>query len=278
MANIRLCSYNLVDIATNTGTTAAAGYPASNLALPTREDRFRTTDAASGREILGTLAANGRANFVALWRHNLTASATWRVRLWSNANWTGGPLYDSGTVTAFDSALLDSLAVAEGLSAENVLGLKMSVLYFSLQTTVRSWTVTLNDTTNPAGYIEAPRLWVGEYLTPTTTNIAKGVSMAWDEETDQVRAASGTLRSISRVGPFRRFRFALPLFEAADRKILSGIARHAGRRRDCFLSLYPGDGTALELENQALVKFDAAGELEHRLTAHWNTSLSAAEL
>ena len=276
MATMRLCALNVADTATVTATTANSSYPASNLQSPLRGNVLRTTGVTANREIKLTWASNQTVNFVAIARHNWTASATWRVQLYSDDAWTT-QIEDSGTVTAWDGSLLAAMATAEGAYATNLRCLKTSAYYCSaLRTTARSIKITLNDTGNADGYLEASRAFVGQYL-GLTRNAAYGASIEWAEGAEQMRMDSGSLRTLSVVGPYRRWRLALNYFDAADRKLLSDLARYAGPRRDMWFDLYPGDGTALELEGRGVVKAVARGPFSHTLPAHWNTDLTLEE-
>lgn len=276
MATMRLCALNVADTATATATTANSSYPASNLQSPLRGNVFRTTDASANRKIFLTWASAQTINFVALARHNLTGSAQWRVELWSNSDWTGS-VEDSGSITAYDSSLWGALATSEGVYAANMRALKNSVYYTTaLRTTIKSITITISDTGNADGYLEASRAFVGQYL-GLTMNAAYGATMEWVEGADQMRMDSGSLRTLSVVGPYRRWRLAVNTFGAADRKLLSDLARYAGPRRDMWFDMYPGDGTVLELEGRGVVKAVALGPFRHSLPAHWDTDLTLEE-
>ncbi len=276
MSGFRICALNEADAATITATTANSSYPATNLQDPSRTT-FRTTDASANRKIYLTWADARRINFVALLRHNLTGSAAWRVELWSNADWTGA-VEDSGSITAFDATLLGRMMTRAGVYDERLLGLKNSVYYTTaLRTTIKSITITISDTGNADGYLEAVRCFTGEYL-GLTRNAAFGAGCEWMEDAATRRRRSGALRTTARLAEqYRRWTLPMPPIDSADRALLSEISWYAGERKDMWLDMYPADATILGIENRGLVKFVARGRLAHVLPSHWQTDFTLEE-
>ena len=276
MANLRIVANNATDLSTCTlsATTANSSYPVSNLTDPARGTLFRTTDATASREIKLTWSADVSVNTVALCRHNLTNSATWNIYVYSTTDWTGTPLWSATSLDAYDTSLLGANAT---YTDADVRGLKNSVYYHSsTATTAQSLKIVISDTSNPDGYLEASRLFVGAYQSPAR-NAAPGVTMEWAEDSRQYRTDGGSLRTHYVVQPWRELDVQMRHFSAADRLIWSDLYRYCGRRRDFWFSLYPGDGTSAELENQGQFKFKSVAALSHDAPSHWLTSYTIAE-
>ena len=84
-------------LATFTADTAAANYPASNLATTDLAQVWKAT--ATSGVISFTLSRALPVGFLALLHHNMTQDATFRVQLYSDAAWTT-LVYDSTTDAA----------------------------------------------------------------------------------------------------------------------------------------------------------------------------------
>ena len=276
MANLRIVANNATDLSTCTlsATTANSSYPVSNLTDPARGTLFRTTDATASREIKLTWSADVSVNTVALCRHNLTNSATWNIYVYSTTDWTGTPLWSATSLDAYDTSLLGANAT---YTDADVRGLKNSVYYHSsTATTAQSLKIVISDTSNPDGYLEASRLFVGAYQSPAL-NPAFGAAMVWREDARQYRTDGGSLRTHYVVQPWRELTLQMRYFAPADRLIWSDLFRYCGLRRDFWFSLYPADGTAKEIEGQGSFKFAETGAISHELPAHWLTSYRIAE-
>lgn len=276
MSGFRICALNVCDSATTTMTTANSSYPATNLQDPSRTTA-RTTSAAASREVLWTWASNQRINWLGLFRHNLTGSATITWTLYSADNWTSS-VASSAALTAFDATDIGRMMAAEGVYAQRLRGLKNSVWYpGSTHTNVRSAKAVIQDTGNADGYLEFGRAFGGEYL-GLTRNAAFGASCEWIEDAATRRRRSGALRTTARLAEqYRRWVLPMPPFDSADRALLSEISWYAGERRDMFFDMYPDDTTILGIENRGLVKFTGRGRLAHILPSHWQTDFTLEE-
>lgn len=275
---MRLCALNVCDTATPSMTTADSAYPATNLQDPSRTEA-RTTSVAADREFKWTWASSQRINWMGLFRHNFTGAATIAWTFYSDAAWTTAISgATSGTITAFNATLLGRMMSAEGVYSQRLRALKNSVYEFAqVYTNVRSVKAVVNDGANADGHLAVGRAFGGEYLA-LDRSAAFGAGCEWVEEAERRRRRSGALRTTARLPEqFRRWSLPMPPVDSADRALLSELSWYAGERRDMFFSLYPGNGTILELENQGLVKFVARGRLAHIVPSHWQTDFTLEE-
>lgn len=158
-------------LATFTADSAAAGYPASNLASSDLNQVWRST--ATTAEISFTLSRALPVGFVAMLRHNMSQGATFRLRLYSDAAWTTLK-YDSST----DTALVGGQDVWPVSYSFSQLDFEddnwITWQYRSEQLTGQAWDrpvwltnnrylvqsgkLTLTNTFNSAGYVQVGRL------------------------------------------------------------------------------------------------------------------------
>ncbi len=261
--NLRIITPNDGDSATLTADPAlVATLPVTNLQDASRARVARTTSTAS-QQIKGVWSAAKIISACALVRHNLTSAATWRLQLYTAADWTG-LAYDSGAILACPPKALNDLEWGvEPLGASLFTGwaLAFSSMWFTA-VNARSFIVTLADAANPAGYMEASRLFIGRYLEPQY-NYDWGIKLAWREDTTQERTEGGTLRSDG-FDPYRRMSFRVANLSPSDRPKFQEWARRDGLRTDVFVSAYPGDGSALERDHGMAAKLVSSPEIDHR--------------
>lgn len=276
MSNVRLIFPNVADDATLSCSPAeVALLPASNLQLQTRGDLWRSDGEITAQHILGDLAGYQTVSALALVRHNLTATATYRLRLYDAAGQTGTLLYDSGTV-ALETTLVGWGAFDWGTDPWGSATLSdWPVPYFVVwfdAVLALSFDLELADTDNPDGYLEAARLVLGATIEPTY-NMSYGLELSWREQSKQVRTEGGTLRTDERQA-YRRWSFALDHLSPAERGTLMDRFRRIGLRNDLFLSCFPEDtDTDRERDYAGLVKLVETPAMAAHLPATYRTQL-----
>lgn len=236
-----ICARNAIDEATMSASPAMrVSLPPSNLQLPARGRVARSVNALSAQQIKFTFNGAGHyLNFLHLARHNLEPGSTWRIQFYSTQDWTGSPVFDSGTITAVDGATLGELDWGvDSLGAgvfDAFLGQQSSTLYFA-RTQALSGIVTIENIGNSYGYVEASRLFAGEYLEFNVN--PQSVEWGWEEDTQQSRSAGGSLRSDGKIA-YRVLDLTVGFVDAAQRAALADQLRWSGRRKDKFVALYP---------------------------------------
>lgn len=265
MAHLRICARNAIDGADLSASPAAEStLPVTNLQIPARARVWRSTSAA---EQVVSFDWNGAAywlNFLALHRHNLEQAGTWRVQLYANADWTS-EIYDSGTMEAFDTATLGTLDF-ETADPNGYAGQALLVDYFT-NVLAKSGKVTLTDTGNSDGYVEASYLFAGEYV--EIEHNATGEALAWRDTSEQSRSDGGTLRSDTGV-THRELSVELPVIHPDDRGAVQDMIRYAGKRKPIFVAVYPEAGGEKERDYTLLGKLIELPDLTTDAASRFN--------
>lgn len=256
MSAIRLVFPNAADTATLSSSPAAVGaMPVTYLQDQTRARIWRSNSVVEAQHILGDLASYATLSAVALVRHNLTTSASYRLRLYSGSGQTGTLVYDSGAQSVGELVLgWGDFAWGVGTwGAESAADWPVPYFaHFFAEVQALSFDLQIDDSGNPDGYLQAARLVLGQSWSPAR-NADYGLSLSWRETSRQVRTDGGTLRTDAR-DPYRRISFDLSALDPLDRDDLTDKIRRAGLRNDIFLSCQPGRGGARERDYAGLFK------------------------
>jgi hypothetical protein len=155
--------------ATITPSEEAAGYDGDNLKIPAYSSgataggkgTWRSTGVTAGRTVdfdLGALKTDIEA--IILWGVNLTDAATWRI-IGDNTAGFGSPEHDSGTISVFDV----TRTPPAGLDDTPPWG--RPAIYLPAATwSARYIRITLTDTANGDGYLEAAHASIGPVWQP----------------------------------------------------------------------------------------------------------------
>lgn len=276
MSAIRLVFPNAADAATLSSSPAAVGaMPVTYLQDQTRARIWRSDSVVEAQHILGDLASYATLSAVALVRHNLTTSASYRLRLYSGTGQTGTLVYDSGTQSVGELVLgWGDFAWGVGTwGAESAADWPVSYFaHFFAEVQALSFDLQIDDAGNPDGYLQAARLVLGQSWSPAAGGAAPGLSLSWRETSRQVRTDGGTLRTDAR-DPYRRIAFDLNALDDDERSALMDKLRRAGRRSDIFLSAHAGEGGATERDYTALVKLVESPDMIQPFFRRFRTSL-----
>lgn len=273
-ANPRMLGRNLADEGTLSALPALlTTLPVTNLQTQGRETA-RTTILAS-QAITWVLDADQVANMVALGRHNLTTGGTYRIQVYSDAAATA-QIADSGTLAAFSTAALSPLDAGRYLEDE-FRGRKNIVFYFARLTTVRAVKLTLTDASNPDGYMEASRLFIGEYTElyyAVATGSEGGTSASLST---QGRSDGGDLWS-DRGVPFAKQTFSTEFIDDEnDLAEVLALIDYLGTFRDFWWDAFPGDTSAWALYRRGQRKFTNDSALDARNYGLHSTAWSMEE-
>jgi hypothetical protein len=279
MANIRIITSNLYDIATLSASPAmATSLPVTNTQNALRSYVARTTSLAD-QAILGDW--NGSVQTVtsfAILRHNLTSAATLRLRLYDGANQTGTVVYDSGSASLGDQ-ILGWGAFQWGIDVWGPgLFTEWPVAYYTLwfaTCSALSFRLEMSDPINPDGYMEIGRIFCGLYFEPEF-NVSHGASVEWADSSRQARTEGGSLRT-ENIESYRRWKFSLAVLSETERAIITDIFRSTGLKSDFFISAFPGRGGEIERDfsGQAKIVQIPAVSCEHYQI--WKTDLILEE-
>lgn len=262
MPNLRIIGINEVDSATLSASPAlVTTLPVTNLQDAARAKVARTTSLAT-QYIYGNFAGVKNISAMALVRHNFTAVATLRLRLYSEINQGGTLAYDSGSL-AFGSAAGwgDFIWGVDPWGAElfSDWPVKWKDLFFT-SVQAQSFSLQWDDAANTDTFMQASRLFLGAAFEPAS-NMSWGFKWGWAERTEQERTDGGSLRSDAGE-PYRNVRLNLDFLSDSERAQLGGIFRQIGKRKDFFFSGFPAVGGAKERDFAGVFKVIQMPEFE----------------
>ena len=232
MASLRYATSNLVESDSIAASPALeTSLPEANLLDTRRAYPARSTSTAA-QAITGDFAANATLDFGMIWGHNLTDSATWRLRLYSAITQGGSVLYDSTATACHSANLFDDWAAAR----------RFAVDYFTQQTTVRSFKLDITDAANPDGYLQIGQFWLGEY-TELTKQILHGFSHVADGGAKIITPPGGGSYASQPYtgGPVRKVTAGVQLTTQADRNAWATFMRKSGAGQAVWVDPFPTD-------------------------------------
>lgn len=239
MANVILCSTNHADTATLSAGSWSATLPRTNLQTLPLSLLARTTNAlAASTKLTATWAADQAIRVVSLQHHNFTFAATVRILL---KNAAAATIYDQ-TVDAWAPAFAGPRKPTAEEVAHYPAKHFVHVLPSEL-TTVRTLTLEITDTANPAGYVQAGRLWAGPGWQPTR-NMAYGLQLGWNHECPSARAVGGA-EYFGTGYRYRTGRFTLSWLSPTEGMAALDLSGAVGVSGEVLLVLDPA--TALDL-------------------------------
>ena len=235
---LRVVYNNAANRGTVTASSTAGTLVVANLLTDSKADTWRATGTSA--TITTIYTTSELVSMVALPFCNLTSSATFRVKCYTNSG-DVSPVLDTGVVLAAAPTPLgmwDWGNIPMGVNSYSYGGASYGVIWFATQS-VKKVELIIADSTNPSGYIEASRLVMGAYWSPE--NDAE-LSPQWIpvEDSTHERSDSGDLRTD--IGTLnKKLQITLPVMTAADRNTMMNILRGNGMSRPIYLSLFPQD-------------------------------------
>lgn len=255
---LRIATNNAAQrLATLTGDTNTA-YPPSNMLVDCKSLVCRSSPGNHGNVFVATWTTPELVGVVALPFCNLTPTAAWRVRVWSDT---------AGTNLVYDTtAALVTCCPAPAVVLPGFTALQASTAYaYGGGACARHWftpvmcgklQLDIIDPNNPAIQVETSRLFVANWWSPTY-NADIGAQLTFASASSQVRSDGGDL--LTNIGPrFRKLSLNLSNLPASDRAALADILRATGLSTPLFVSVFPGDAdTALERDYTIYGKLSA---------------------
>jgi len=196
-----LISYgNLADAATLSGGSWAGALPLANLQDRIQGKVARSTDAAATSTLIDVDLADASkiVRLVGLVRHTCSILATYRITAGTSSG--GAEVYDSGTLDVWPAVYSPSDLEWEDdnwwlgtISAEDALAYPVSLWHdTAINSKARYWRIQITDTANPAGYVQAARLWMGRAVSPSI-GPRFGAGLTWEARSEEERSLGGTL-------------------------------------------------------------------------------------
>jgi hypothetical protein len=273
--NLRIIYDNVASSATLTASTAASGLPVTNLQRDAKGLVWRSTGTTATITVNWSTPQTLRA--VVLPFCNLTPGATIRVQAYTNPADTV-PVRDTGPQPAAASTPTDIWGGLNNTSVNSYsLGGGSYARVWFATTVVRKLEITIVDTANPAGYLEAAHLVCGDYWSPTyNTNF--GLSIGYTDSSTQVRTEAGNL--LTSVGTLHRtLDFDLQWLTTEDKTRMLSVLRGNGLRKPMFVSIFPEDlDKTKEQEYQIYGKLTDLSKLTHPVYSVYTSNLSLQEV
>lgn len=267
--NLRIIYKNLVDTATAvTASNTAGATSAGNLKLDAKSLVWRSTGASATLTV--TLAAASTISAVILPFTNLTSVA--RITVTLSNGYTTGPVQCapySGT------ELWNQASIPVGTSTYSYGGGTYARVWFPTQTNITTVTITINSN---ASFIEASRLIIGDYWSPTY-NTSYGLTAGVQDLSTNQRSESGDLIT-NRGTVYKTMTFSLDYLDADDRVQLISLLKNNGIYRPIFVSLFPNNSTDWTKEDahQIYGKLSQLTTITHPVLSFYSSSIDIEEV
>ncbi|QDQ26699.1 hypothetical protein FNU76_10170 [Chitinimonas arctica] len=197
MQNILLAYRHYFDTATVTGGSWQAGAPLANLKTRIFSEVARSTNALASNTLLDIDLGQVRPiALVSLVDHNLSEMAQWRVTAYSNAGYTHvvwqqdwqrvWPRLGLGAMDWEDPGYWSGLIPAERLDQYRALSIATPD-----RSRARYWRIEIDDTANPAGYVQLGRVYVSDGWQPEA-NLSYGRALGYESRSQIIEADDGT--------------------------------------------------------------------------------------
>lgn len=280
--NTRLLFNNALARATSlTATSAAAGLPVSRLLTSKKGEVWRSTGTSATLDVV--LPASELIGAVALPFCNMTTSGTIRVRVATSlANMNAGTyLYDSGIAWAVPAAPEAPVGWGSTVLGANSFaygGASCARHWMTAKVSGACVRIDLADAGNPAGFIEAGFLVLGDYW-EMASNPDAGASVGLGDSDEQYRNGANDL--VTEVGTaWRTLSLKLSGLTSSERAKLWSILCSNRRAVPVFISIYPdlsGD-SKLEVAHQMLAKLTNTSPVSAIAFTRYGASLEFAEV
>ena len=259
---MRILYNNLADTATIARVSGTDALPASNLSTKERENVWRTALGTTSATLEVRFADGQKAvNMICLYRSNLTQSATWRVQVWTDDTMTT-QTYDSGTGSAVAVTALGDLEWGVdplGKTLYTDWGHVVSTLWLASTVYGNYMRIDVTDTGSTDSYLQASRLFVGQYWEPTYAP-KRGMQTQWVDTSKQQRTDGGTVH-VEPGSQYRRMSVAGEWMTEAERIQATNIFRAKGLREDMFVSVFPQTNGAYERDHQMQCVLSSIGPI-----------------
>ena len=228
--------------------------------------------------ISGTFNGFKHISGLVMHRHNLSATAKWRVEIFNGDKQDGQVLLDTGLVNVFETKLLGELEWGVDDLVEAI-GDEWDVRYKPLWfNSLLAWSfrITIQDPDNTDGYIDITRLYFGKVFEPWI-NFSLGSQNQVDADEDLIRTKGSSLHTIQNSKQYRRFGFQFKHMRKTDRADFYDHVYQGTRAVDFFVSLYPGTGGKHEHQHAMACKFKVLPPFTHNLEQFWQVPIVIEE-
>ena len=206
MGNVILAHPNHADDTTLTTVAYSKGswltaHPLNNLKSPFLYKVARSTSASDEHSKFDVdLVASRDARIVAIPDHNLSISATIRVRGSNTENDFSNPVIDTGIVDVYETLYTygelswghPSLWYGK-INGEDLAGYRQGwYVVFDRIYNARYWRIEIADSGNVDGYIQLSRIFIAPGWQPANVNIAYGSGHGFEDNSRRTKSLGGT--------------------------------------------------------------------------------------
>ncbi len=269
MANMILAFPNRIDDATLSGGSWNASLPITNIQNRKIGKVARTSGDASGNTIIiMDMGVDQFIKVVSIVNHNLSSIAEWRITGSSVSNFSvldydSGQIDVWGVVHPYGSLQWGLPNWWEGTLSEEETEDWIPTATHILPSTVyaRYWKIQFFDTTNPDGYVQIGRIFIGDGWQPLV-NMDYGSDISWNTDTGISQALSGA-EYFNRTNPYRSATFKLSNL-TIDEGLGNGfdLTRKAGMDKEVFFIFDPDD-TIHAFRRQFLARLRKLSQIEY---------------
>ena len=245
MANLRIAYQNHADTATLTADPVAeALMPVTYLQNDSRSHVWRSTSLADQTIYFEWGGESKTLSGCRLDGHNLITNDTLQLVLYPNVDFTGTPLYNPGAVDVYEDNIFDGPQWDSAFSS----------LFFASTAGVKSGKLVLHSPSNPAGYMQAARLFLGAY-TEASYNPKQGMTTGWAGNSGQVRRDGGSFGVKTRA-KWRQLAFDMFLMTEAERATWMEIGGYVMNEKTVWVSVFPGETGTQRRDHDIMGKFE----------------------
>ncbi|WP_085299247.1 hypothetical protein [Cognaticolwellia mytili] len=241
MSNIKMMHNKHFDDATLSTVGVNELMPIANVQTYDGSEAFRTDTLTNVVIRIKSL----KGNFVsglALWRHNLSTTATVQWRGYTSVDWTGSPVIDTGLMNAVEmKSFADFVLGVDDLGAtvfEDKNPRRRSTEIWHDAKAVVTQEIIINDPDNTFGYIDIERIFNGLASSPRW-NFSEGAKIKRiPVKKGGIDTADGGFHTIKHE-TYRVIDIQLNWLHQTDWPMLDSFYDVVGNHEDFYISMYP---------------------------------------
>lgn len=283
MANAIVAYQNRIDESTFASYGSwEASLPLTNIKNRTLSKVARSTDDANASTKLRFALTKDRiVGVVAVVNHNLSTNATWRYRVYSDSGYST-LAYDSGMLEVWPTMPVgyfewedDGFWNMRTPEEDRELFTATTIHVPSETVIAQYYQVEFFDDTNPDGYVQLGRIFVGKKYQPTI-NMSLGASVGYESRTLIDEAISGS-EYFDRRNSFRVARFSLGLLDASDSSLNADLMKVQDTDQECVF-VYDADDSIGISRKSFLGRLRTLSPIEQPYATTYQTNYEIKEL
>lgn len=276
MPNLRVVYNNAVNrVSAITASTTAGTLAASNLLTDIKTEVWRSTGTTAS--VTATWGPNETVAMAAFAFSNLSATATMRVQCYTVYT-DVSPAYDSGNIQCCPASLgFTAPWVTAGANTFAYGGGVYAAVWFPA-ISAQKVVVTIIDSSNPSGYIEAARLIIGDYWSPDRNAESDSVQLTPFDDSKHYRSEAGSLWT-DRGPMYKKLSFDLGYMTPSDRNNMWKIMRGNGMTTSVYVSMVPESVDAYDEQIYTIYgRLSNASALQYKYSHLYATKLQMEEI